>query len=156
MISRLMVFSVLIASMAFSFALSAAVGVNGGELKLSDYVVRPQQEIQGLMQDNDKKGKDLFDKGQYKESIPWLERSAFFSRVLIEQAKLREQELKEEAKRQELARAEEAKRLEQARAEEAKRLEQARAEEARLRAEALKRLNEARKEVESAKQRAKK
>jgi len=144
MISRFVHFFVLaIFIVGLAVPLGAAVSASGAELKIDDYIKRPTQEIQGLAVDNDKKGKELFGATKYKESIPWFERSAFFSKVLIEQAKLRQQELKDEAKRQELAQQEEAKRR-----------EQAMKEEARLREQALQRLREAQAEVNKAKQRA--
>lgn len=145
MISRFVHFWILVIFIAaLAVPLGAAVSsTNGAELKVEDYIKRPTQEIQGLAVDNDKKGKELFGATKYKESIPWFERSAFFSKVLIEQAKIRQQELKDEAKRQELAKQEEAKRL-----------ELAKKEEARLRDEALQRLREAQREVDNAKQRA--
>ena len=144
MISRFVHFWILVIFIiCLAVPLGAAVSTSGAELKLEDYIKRPTQEIQGLAVDNNKQGKELFGATKYKESIPWFERSAFFSKVLIEQAKLRQQELKDEAKRQELAQQEEAKRREQA-------LQEA----AKLREQALQRLREAQQEVNNAKQRA--
>ncbi|MDR2734255.1 MAG: hypothetical protein LBC99_06355 [Spirochaetota bacterium] len=144
MITRFVYFWILVVFIAgLAVPLGAAVSTSGAELKVEDYIKKPTAEIQGLAVDNDKKGKELFTATKYRDSIPFFERSAFYSKVLIEQAKLRQQELKDEAKRQELAKQEEAKRL-----------ELAQKEEARLREQALQRLREAQAEVNNAKQRA--
>ena len=136
--------------------LAAAVSEKGAELKVADFIKRPAKEIQTMATDNDKKGQELFKQGNYKDSIPWFERSAFFSKVLIEQAKIQEQEKLEQAKRDEQAKLEQAKRDEQARLEQAKRDEQARLEQENLRKQALQRLTAAQKELQSAQQRVKK
>jgi len=79
-----------------------AVDVNGGQMKMEDYLGRPQKEVQQLMTDNQTKGEELYNVGQYRESLPWLDRGIFFSRVLIKQAELRKRaiDLLNEAQRE--------------------------------------------------------
>ena len=77
----------LIASLALPFAANAAVDENGKELKMGDYISKPQKELQARALENDTKGKALYAQGKYAESIAWFDRSSFFSTVLIEQAK---------------------------------------------------------------------
>jgi hypothetical protein len=131
MFGRFWIFSLLFAGLLFPCALGAAVSVNGGILKVEEYINRPQSEIQSMAQENEKKGQELFDLGQFRESIPWFERSSFFSKVLIEQAK----------------------RADQGQQAQAQLREQERLEQDRLRALALQRLNAAQRELQSAGQR---
>ena len=71
-------------------------------MKMEDYLGRPQKEVQQLLTDNQTKGEELYKVGQYKESLPWLDRGIFFSQVLIKQAELRKRaiDLLNEAQRE--------------------------------------------------------
>lgn len=77
-----------------------SIDANAGLMKMEEYLGRPQKEIQQLLSDNQTKGEELYKVGQYKDSLPWLDRGLFFSKVLIKQAELRKQaiDLLEEAK----------------------------------------------------------
>jgi len=79
-----------------------ATDANGGQMKIEDYLGRPQKEVQQLMTDNQTKGEELYKVGEYKESLPWLDRGLFFSQVLIKQAELRKRaiDLLNEAKKE--------------------------------------------------------
>lgn len=80
-------------ALAFPLLAQTATDAAGGQMKIEEYLGRPQSEIQQLLKEDRTKAEELYNAGQYKESLPWFDRSLFFSRVLIKQAELRKQAL---------------------------------------------------------------
>lgn len=59
------------------------------EMDRETYLKRPGLELYELQQQNFEKGRELYEAGQFRESIEYFEVAIFLSGVIIEQARIR-------------------------------------------------------------------